>query len=132
MWGLLLLLLAGCRYTFWPVVPAGAGAAFPERLSITGELRAEGDEAVASLKLVRVPRAGYLVARWYAGNRMLLSKAVFIEQSGNLKLKFPLGKGYRQLVLVWERQPVLQLSIGVPRVPPRPTGSPGSTRPQEP
>jgi len=115
----LLVLLAGCRYTFWPLIPPEA--AFPERVSVTGRLEPAGEAARAVLVVRRWPEPDYLELRWYAGDELVAERSLWVERPRRLELTFPYAEGalYRLLVVV-EGRPLLQLDLGEPTLPPPP------------
>ncbi len=119
------LLLAACRYTFWPLIPPEVP--FPQRFSAVGTLEAAGEVAAAHLNVRRVPEAGYLEARWYRDETLLLERSLFVEAPRTYALELPLGEpGLYRLVLVWREVPVLQLDLGTPQLPTPPeTPGPG-------
>ncbi|HGY09595.1 MAG TPA: hypothetical protein ENK37_06035 [Oceanithermus profundus] len=117
--GLLLLGVAGCRYTFWPLIPPEQ--AYPERISINGTLEPEGDTARAVLQIRRWPEPDYLELRWYQGDALVGERSIWVEAPQPLELSFPYAEGtLHRLLVVVEGRPVLQLDLGEPSLPPPP------------
>ncbi len=112
---LLLLLLAGCRYTFLPLDPGKPPP--PHRPFLVARLQPEGEGANLSLRVERLPSPGYLHLKWYRGEVLLLEKALFLEGPGVYRLSFPLGEGYHRLLGLWEGEVLFQLDVGAPRLP---------------
>ena len=116
---LLLLLLGGCRYTFWPLIPPEQ--TYPERVSITGTLEARGDVARAVLELRRWPEPDYLELRWFAGDELLEERSVWVERAGEMSFDFPYaGDALHRLLVIVNERPLLQLDLGEPSLPPPP------------
>ncbi len=116
-WPLLLLVfLAGCRYTFWPIVPAVAPP--PEQVLVSARLEAAGNEVKAVITVHQVPRAGYLELRWYRDTDRLTERSFFVEKPAVLTATLPYRQGtYHRLVLLWAGTPVTVVSLGTPAVP---------------
>ncbi|WP_287417931.1 hypothetical protein [Oceanithermus sp.] len=116
---LLLLLLGGCRYTFWPLIPPEAP--FPERVQVMGRLEPEGATARAVLQLRRWPEPDYLELRWYQGDTLIDERSIWVEMPQQLELTFPYAEGeLHRLLVVVEGRPLLQLDLGEPNLPPPP------------
>ena len=117
---LLLLLLSGCRYTFWPLIPVEAS--YPERVSVSGELVEEEGRVVARLDVRRWPEPNYLELRWYAGDELIKELSIWVEKPRQVEVSLPYEPGnfYRLLVIV-NGEPVVQLNLGQPNLPPPPS-----------
>lgn len=114
---LLLLLLAGCRYTFLPLEP---GRPLPEpRTLVVG--KALPDRAV--LQVVRLERPGYLWIRIYQEEALVREEAVFLEGPRVLEVDWPVPSAdgrkavYTRLVVLFEGEALLQLDRGTPTLP---------------
>lgn len=108
---LLLLLLAGCRYTFLPLEP---GRPLPEpRTLVVG--KALPDRAV--LQVVRLERPGYLWIRIYQEEALVREEAVFLEGPRVLEVDWPASSRYTRLVVLFEGEALLQLDRGTPALP---------------
>ncbi|WP_457637159.1 hypothetical protein [Oceanithermus sp.] len=117
------LLLSGCRYTFWPLIPPEA--AYPERASLSGELVEQKDRVVAVINVRRWPEPDYLELRWYHGEELLKEASIWVEKPQKLKVELPYqGEGFYRLLLYSGGRPLLQLDLGEPSLPP-PPASPG-------
>lgn len=116
---LLLLLLGGCRYTFWPLVPPEAP--FPDRVQVVGRLEPEDEAARAVLVVRRWPEPNYLELRWYADEELIEERSLWVETVGELEVRFPAEAGrFHRLLVVVAGRPVLQLDLGEPTLPPPP------------
>lgn len=116
---LLLLLLGGCRYTFWPLIPPEAS--YPERVSLSGELVEEEGRVVARLNLRRWPEPNYLELRWYAGDALVEARSIWVEAPGEVAVELPREEeAFYRLLVVVEGRPLLQLDLGEPSLPPPP------------
>ncbi len=120
---LLLILLGGCRYTFWPLIPPQES--YPPRVSLTGKLVEGEGQVTAVLQVRRWPEPDYLELRWYKGDELVEARSIWLEKAGEVKVELPREPDgfYRLLVLVQDR-PVLQLDLGEPSLPP-PPAAPG-------
>lgn len=117
---LLLLMLSGCRYTFWPLIPPEA--TYPERVSLGGELVEEEGRVVARLNVRRWPEPNYLEMRWYAGEELVKELSIWVEKPGEVMVELPYEKeGFYRLLVMVENKPVLQLDLGEPSLPPPPS-----------
>ena len=114
-WVALLLLLAGCRYTFLPLDPGRPPP--PERPFVVARLLAEGERARLSLRVERLDAPGYLLLRWYREETLLQEKALFLEAPGTYEAFFPLGEGYHRLLGLWGGRALFQLDLGSPSLP---------------
>ncbi len=113
---LVLLFLAGCRYTFWPPIPPEAPP--PNRPVVEARVVPEGGAAVAAIRVRTVPRAGYLELSWYRDAARLAHRALFVEAPTELKVPLPYpGEGSYRLVLRWEGEPVAAVLYGTPTPP---------------
>ena len=116
---LLLLLLGGCRYTFWPLIPPEAP--FPDRVQVVGRLEPEDEAARAVLVVRRWPEPNYLELRWYADEDLVEERSLWVERPGVLEARFPAEAGcFHRLLVVVAGRPVLQLDLGEPTLPPPP------------
>ncbi|MER3425833.1 MAG: hypothetical protein C4301_03835 [Thermus sp.] len=107
---LLLLVLAGCRYTFLPLDP-GRPVQTP-RVWVVG--KALPDRAV--LEVIRLERPGYLGIRIYREETLVRERAVFLEGPKVLEVDWP-EEGYTRLVVLFEGEVLLQLDRGAPTLP---------------
>ncbi|WP_243026742.1 hypothetical protein [Thermus albus] len=110
-----LLLLAGCRYTFLPLDPGKPLP--PERPFVVARLEQGAGEAHLLLRVERLPRAGYLHLKWFREETLVQERALFLEKEGLYRLSFPLGEGYHRLVGLWEGGVLFQLDLGTPSLP---------------
>ncbi|WP_457630119.1 hypothetical protein [Oceanithermus sp.] len=117
---LALLLLSGCRYTFWPLLPAEES--YPQRVSISGRLVEEDGWVIAELRLRRWPEPDYLELRWYRGDELLKADSVWVEGPGTVSRRLPHpGDGFYRLLVLTGDRPLLQLDLGEPSLPPPPS-----------
>ncbi len=113
---LALLLLAGCRYTFWPPIPAEAPP--PQRFIAEVHLEPEGARVRAVIRVLRVPEAGYLEAVWYRDEKRIWHRAFFLEAPTVLETALPHpGPGSYRLVLRWQGETVAAALFGAPTPP---------------
>lgn len=112
---LLLLFLSACRYTFLPLDPGKPVP--PERPFVVARLVPGEGEAKLSLRVERLPRAGYLHLKWYREERLILERALFLENLGAYEARFPLQEGYHRLMGIFEGAVLFQLDLGTPRLP---------------
>ena len=111
-WVALLLLLAGCRYTFLPLDPGRPPP--PERPFVVARLLAEGERARLSLRVERLDAPGYLLLRWYREETLLQEKALFLGlffKALGIALPFRLDEGVR--LMGQAAIPVLLLTLGM-------------------
>lgn len=111
---LLLLLLAGCRYTF---LPLELGRPLPKpRTLVVGKALPER----AVLQVVRLERPGYLWIRIYQEEALVREEAVFLEGPRVLEVDWPVPSPtdrYTRLVVLFEGEVLLQLDRGAPALP---------------
>lgn len=112
---LLLLFLAGCRYTFLPLDPGRPSP--PERPFVVARLEKGAEEAILVLRVERLPSPGYLHLKWFREEALLQEKTLFLEEPGFYRVSFPLGQGYHRLVGLWAEGVLLQLDLGTPSLP---------------
>lgn len=112
---LVLLFLAGCRYTFLPLDPGKPPP--PSRPFLVARLQPEGEEASLALRVERLASPGYLHLKWYRGEALLLERALFLEGPGVYRLRLPLGEGYHRLLGLWGGEVLFQLDLGTPLLP---------------
>lgn len=117
---MLLLALAGCRYTFWPLIPPEVP--FPNRVAVSGTLEPKGSSVRAAIEVRRWPEPNYLELRWFKGDELAAERSVWIERPQRFEVTFPYTQGalYRLLLIAGNR-PLLQLDLGEPNVPPPPS-----------
>lgn len=115
----LVLLLAGCTYTFLPLVPQRSY--LPERTSLSGRLEVaspQASQAVAQLEVKRLPQPGYLELRWYREETLLAERSVWLPAAGPYQVSLPRPEpGYYRLTVSFEQRLLLQLDLGTPRLP---------------
>ena len=115
-WLLLLLLFAGCRYTFWPPVPDKAGP--PELPLIDARLEEEGDALKATLAIAHLPEPGYLALYLFAGGEKVWEESLFVNSPTTLTLKLPkAGPGPYRLEVHWRGERVALALYGFPSPP---------------
>lgn len=119
---LFLLLLGGCRYTFWPLIPEEAAA--PPATLVEARLAEEEDAVKIQLRVRRLARPGYLELVWYRDERVLARRSLFVEKApftAELRLPKP-GAGLYRLELRFEDRLVYAaaLEVGPPTAPPAP------------
>ena len=113
---LLVLLLAGCRYTFWPPLPEEAEG--PGLVAVEAELVPEEGRVLAEIRVHRVPQPGYLLLRWYRDRSLLLETARFVEAPGRFQVPLPkAGEGSYRLELWWGEERVYLALLGSPSPP---------------
>jgi len=113
---LLLALLAGCRYTFLPLVPKAAPP--PPAVLVEAELAEAEGSVRATLWVRRVPEPGYLELRWYRGRTLLWEGARFVEGGEVLILELPQeDEGPYRLEVRWRGERVLVRPLGAPSPP---------------
>ncbi len=122
-WILLVLLLAGCRYTFVPLDPGKP--TFPQRPILNGTLERTDQGALLKLSVRRMPEPNYLELRWYKDDQLFQEKSIWVEQPGNFEANFDrLDDGYYRLTVSIQKSPYLQLELGTPLVPTQPVVPP--------
>ncbi len=113
---LALLALAGCRYTFWPPIPAEAPP--PDRAVVALRLLAGEAGVRAEVRVVRVPEPGYLEVVWTRDETPLFHRAVFVEGPAELAFDLPHpGKGSYRLVVRFQDETVAAALLGTPTPP---------------
>ena len=115
----LVLLLAGCTYTFLPLVPQRSY--LPERTSLTGRLEVaspNSPQVLAQLEVRRLLQPGYLELRWYREENLLAERSVWVPAAGPYQVNLPRPEpGYYRLTISLENRVLLQLDLGTPRLP---------------
>jgi len=115
----LVLLLAGCTYTFLPLVPQRSY--LPERTAITGRLEAASPssaQVVAQLEVRRILQPGYLELRWYREETLLAERSIWAPSAGPYQATLPRPEpGYYRLTVSLEERILLQLDLGTPSLP---------------
>jgi len=115
---LFLLLLSGCRYTFWPLVPKEAPP--PDILLLSAEVEDQGKSYLLKLRVENPKEAGYLLLRWQKDGATLLEKALFVEAPATYELNLPkAGEGVYKLLVYFEDELVLIEVVGEPKLPER-------------
>lgn len=119
---LFLLLLGGCRYTFWPPIPEEAAA--PPATRVEARLTEQKDAVLAELRVWRLSRPGYLELVWYRDEEVLARRSLFVEKAPwTAKLRLPKPRaGLYRLELRFEDRLVYAaaLEVGPPTAPPAP------------
>lgn len=96
---LLCPLLGGCRYNFFPVIPAPAPLESPVRLR--AELTRQGDTLRLQATL-QGQQAGYLSVVWRRGDLELGRDSVYLDaaqRQAHFELPAPRGGDYRAMLL---------------------------------
>lgn len=117
-WAILIfiLLLGGCRYTFWPLIPEEV--TYPVRTSIQAELVAQENSATARIEIYSLNAPGWLELHWYHDETLQERKTLFVRQPQTRSFTFPYQEnGLYRLVVVFEGQVERQLELGQPMVP---------------
>lgn len=113
---MVLVLLAGCRYTFWPPVPQEAPS--PALAFVEVALKAEGESVVAEVRAHRVPEPGYLLFRWYRNATLVVETARWVEGPSSLRLVLPAEQnGAYRLEIWWQGERVEVALWGRPSPP---------------
>ncbi len=97
---LLTPLLGGCRYTFIPLVPPPVKVSLPPRI-VTAELRREGPDLVAAVKMGGELAPGYLTVVWYNADTELGRDSLYLDpsqQGGEFRMTAPDKGSYRALL----------------------------------
>lgn len=108
----LLPALAGCRYTFIPLVPQNRVGELPNRLTGASLVR-KGETLEVRARLQDPRQRGYLTVIWYRGDTELARDNTYLDELGpnaTFTLNAPDKANYRA-VLSFEGQVLRQLDL---------------------
>lgn len=104
--------LAGCRYTFIPLVPPLRAGELPDRLTGASLVR-KGENLEVRARLQDPRQRGYLTVIWYRGDTELARDNTYLDEQGpdaTFTLSAPEKANYRA-VLSFEGQVLRQLDL---------------------
>ena len=86
----LLLLLSGCRYTFWPPFPPEQPT--PSRQAVVAEVVSTDRGLAARVRILALAEPGYVRILWYRERELVFETFRFVEGPGELTVPLPAGE----------------------------------------